>query len=440
MDETRSERLTPSQRFLHAERRGLKLAILSRTAIVVFALFYLAAVTTLTEYSLRWWSIVALTALAATGIAHYRLIGTGYESWWIKYAAYALDVIAICAFFVIIPVSRADEVPQIIAFRAYGIYYLFPVIALSALSLSWRLVLWTAAIAVAGWWAAFFWIISGMERTLSWADMPAGSTRQHYEEIFLSIDFIGRGNRIEETGFLFFASCIIALVVYRARAVFFAQIKAQRAESAERAARLNVTETFGRFVPNTIADDLIRGKGNLESRETHASVLVLDIAGFTRFAEDNSLAEVIERLNAFLAMCSEAIVEQSGVVIAFTGDGLLASFNAPRETDNPAEKALAAAESLLERSADHSFVVRIGVASGTVVAGSVGSSSHMAFTIYGPAVNRAARLEALCKPEEQSLLVDADTVRLADARNRYSSLGDRQIRGVERSVEIFAKA
>ncbi|MEM7464652.1 MAG: hypothetical protein AAF362_18435, partial [Pseudomonadota bacterium] len=216
-----------AERYVIAEQQGLRLAIICRTAIAAAGLIYLLAVTAVTEYDIRTASMVALAIFVITGIGHISVIGTRYDRWWLKFAIYALDVIIICALFVIIPISRAHEVPQIIAFRAYGIYYLFPFVIMSALSLSWRLVIWTGAVAVVSWWAAFLWVVSDMEQTYSWADIPPAATRADYENIFLSIDFIGRGNRIEETGFLFVGALILALVVYRACKVFFAQIEAE---------------------------------------------------------------------------------------------------------------------------------------------------------------------------------------------------------------------
>lgn len=426
-----------ASRFNRAEQRGLRLAILCRTFIAGVVLIYLAGWGLFGDMSPRPWALVAVFMFVVTGVAHLSVIGSAYDSPWIKYAIYAFDAASICALFVIIPVSRADDVPQIIAFRAYGIYYLFPILALSALSLSWKLVLWTGVAISASWWAAFFWVTSTMARTLSWADVPLQATRDDYEAIFLSIDFIGQGNRIEETGFLMVTAFVLAVVVYRARSVFFAQIKAEAKERREREKRSQVAETLGRFVPEEIADRVIRSGGAMAPQESHGTVLVLDVVDFTGFAARNAPTEVIRSLDQFLSTCTELIAAQSGVVISFTGDGVLAAFNTPLAVDAPEGKAVSAARAIAQAAPDLGFEVRVGIASGPVASGSVGSKQRLAFTIYGTTVNRAARLEAFAKVVGHAILMDDATASKLANRQTLKALGDHELRGLEKPVAVY---
>jgi len=428
---------SPAERYEIAERKGLRLAIFCRTAIAAGVLAYLLSVIATTDYILRIWSLVALSIIVITGVLHLSVIGTRFDRWWLKFAIYALDVMIVCALFVIIPVSRSDDVPQIIAFRSYGIYYLFPFVVLSGLSLSWRLVLWTGLVAVVCWWLAFLSVVAGMENTFSWSDIPANATLQDYQNTFLSIDFIGTGNRVEETGFLFAAALILALVVYRARAVFFAQIAAEAREREERHARQEVTQTLGRFVPKTVADQIIADKGAMTPKETEGTILILDIEDFTGFAKDKSPTIVIETLNSFLADCTNIISEHSGVVITFTGDGLLASFNTPLTIESPAQAAMNAAQDLLKTMEASEFKIRIGLASGTIASGSIGSNDRMAFTVYGTTVNRAARLEALCKTLQRSLVMDDKTRERLAADFEAEDLGPQTLRGMTEPENVF---
>jgi len=428
---------SPATRYEIAERKGLRLAIFCRTAIAAGVLAYLFSVIATTDYILRIWSLVALSIIVVTGILHLSVIGTRFDRWWLKFAIYALDVMIVCALFVIIPVSRSDEVPQIIAFRAYGIYYLFPFIVLSALSLSWRLVLWTGFVAVTCWWIAFLSVVAGMENTLSWSDIPANARLEDYQNTFLSIDFIGTGNRVEETGFLFAAALILALVVYRARAVFFAQIAAEAREREEREARQEVTQTLGRFVPETVANQIIADKGAMAPRETQGTILIFDIENFTGFAKDKSPTIVIETLNTFLADCTDIIAGHSGVVITFTGDGLLASFNTPLAIENPVQAAMNAAQDLLKTAQGSEFTIRIGLASGTIASGSIGSKRRMAFTVYGTTVNRAARLEALCKTLQRSLIMDHETRQSLPTECEAEELGQQTLRGMAEPETVY---
>lgn len=429
--------LDAEERFARAERNGLRLAIFCRTLVAGIALAGLLGYSFLSDYDPRIWGIVALLLFTGVGVAHLLVIGSRYDRWWIKYAIYALDILGICSFFVLIPISRSAELPQIIAFRAYGIYYLFPLLVLSALSLSWRLVTWCGLMAVLGWWAAYLWIVDGMSRTLSWSDIPENATLFHYETIFLSIDFIGWGNRVEESALLLAGALILALVVYRARTVFFAQIRAEAAQVAEQKARQDVIRTFGRFVPEEIVDDIISDAGAMAPRTAYGTALVLDIENFTGFASQRPPAQVIESLNTYLAWAADVIGERKGVVISFTGDGLLATFNTPIGVNEPEERCLEAARTLMAQSQDRGFGVRIGIASGDIASGSVGSQTRIAFTVYGDTVNRAARLEALCKTLGQSVIMDSRTARGRNDAD-IQSLGEQKIRGYGQPIAVFS--
>lgn len=419
-------------RLARAEREGLRLAILCRTLAVGAGFLWVAGAWVLTGNYPSPWVFAALGGFTLIGILHARVIGTRFDRSWMKYAIYLVDSLGICAAFALVPVSHGEAVPQILAFRAYGIYYLFPLVAMAALSLSPWLVLWTGSAVVAGWWAAFLAVTSGMERTLSWSDIPTSAPRADYEAVFLSIDFIGRGNRFEETGFLFIATCILALAVWRARRVFLAQVAAQ-------ADRERIAATLGRYVPEVIARRLIDDPEALTPQERHAAILVLDIAGFTAYSARRSATEVIEGLNDFLAGCADAIGGYNGVVIQFTGDGLMAAFGTPIENDAPEDGAVAASRDLLDYAADAGFSVRIGLAAGTVASGSIGSSDRKAFTVYGDTVNRAARLEAHAKTLGRQVLLDESVAaRIPESgRERFE---DQNLPGLAGPLCVYAIA
>lgn len=422
-----------------AETKGLRLAVLCRTIAVAGALIWVSGVALFVgygpdDYKPAPLAYVALAVFAAFGLGTLAVIGTRFDRWWLKYALYAVDVFAVCALFVVMPVSRGADVPQIIAFRAYGIYYLFPFLALAALSLSWRLVAWTTLICVVGWWAAFAAVISPMGVRLSWDDMAIGAGREAYEAVFLSLDFVGYGNRVEETGLLAVAGLTLALAVYRARGVFFRQIEAEAQRARERQARERVEHVFGRYVPKAVADSLLSGAA-LAPKRTRATVLILDIAGFTPFVEGRDPSDVFERLGAFLARSSQIVADEGGVVIQFTGDGLLAVFGTPVAIDG-AEQAAMRAALRLNADRNDSFTVRIGIASGPVAAGSIGSDDRQAFTIYGETVNRAARLEAAAKQQAGNLLCDDETARRLPVEH-VRALGNISVPGLSRTVAVW---
>lgn len=416
-------------RLKQAERQGLRLAIICRTVAVGAAFAWVGGAWVFLGFYPNPLVFVLLGGFTAIGIAHACVIGTRFDRWWMKYAIYLFDALGICLAFAFFPISRSAEVPQIIAFRAYGIYYLFPLVAMATLSLSPRLVLWTGAAVVAGWWAAFLLVVSAMEQTLSWADLPPGASFAEYEAVFLSPDFIGRGNRVEETGFLFIATAILALAVSRARRVFRAQVKAQ-------AERERVAETLGRYVPEAIARRLIDDPTALVPQERHAAILVMDIAGFTAYSASRSPTEVIEQLNSFLAGCADIIARHDGVVIQFTGDGLMASFGTPIDSAMPETAAISTSRELLGEADSAAFSIRIGLAAGTVASGSIGSSDRQAFTVYGDTVNRAARLEAHGKVLARAVLLDEAVANHAgDNLERFDG---QELKGLSGKVDVFA--
>ena len=427
-------------RLIRAENAGLRLAVLCRTAAALAGFLWYVSAVSFTNQEFRGWTFVAFTSFVIIGLAHLSVIGTRFDRWWLKFLLYAIDILSICALFVIVPVSTADDVPQIVAFRSYGIYYLFPVLALATLSLSWRLVLWSGAVIVSGWWAAFLWIVSQMDRTLSWSDVPAEATRSDYETVFLSIDFIGRGNRIEETGLIFIAAIALSVGVHRARRLFFAQIVAEEGRQKELVERQRETDAFGQYVPEVVVHQLIESKGKLPTRQSSGAVLVLDIEGFSSFLANDRPEVVVRRIDGFLSEAADQIGEQSGTVISYTGDGLLASFNAPLETDHPELMTVKAATLVVEIAKQHDFRIRIGLASGELISGSVGSRSRMAFTVYGETVNRAARCEALCKELGQTVLMDERFAQSVSDEVETIAMGLHELRGISKSEPLFALA
>ncbi len=427
-----------THRLVKAERQGLRLAIFCRTLAVSAGFIWFIGASLAVGAAPNPWGFAALLAFTLFGVLNLFIIGTRYERWWLKYVIYTVDILGMCALFAVLPPSSGADVPQIVAFRAYGIYYLFPLIAMACLSLSWRLVAWSGIVAVLGWWGAFAVVVRGMERSLSWGDMPPGATRQDYETIFLSIDFIGVGNRVEETGFLLISALILAVAVYRARLVFFRQIAAEAEREAERAARERITQSLGRYVPETIADRLIADESALAPQVRHAAILVMDIRAFTAFAAERPPAEVIDTLNTFLARCSEIISARDGVIISFTGDGLIAAFNTPLEVPDPEGAAVESALALVEHARTTSFGIRVGVSAGPVAAGSVGSSERQAFTVYGDTVNRAARLEALAKDLDADILVDEGVMASGKEWPGQRSHGLQNLKGMADPVPVWS--
>lgn len=425
-------------RLRRAETRGLQLAILCRTVgFGIATLFYVFSLT-LSNSKPTVGGIVTLALLAGIGVIHFIIIGTRYDRPWLKFVMALVDIAAVCGLLAVVPLAGRDggDIPQVLVYRGFGVFLLFPFIALATLALSPRLVLWSGLCAIVGWWAVFFIVASGVENPLTWSDLPQNPPLELYQAVVLSPDFTGRGTRMVETLCLFITAVILSLAVARARAIFVAQVRAEEAREVERAARARITQQLGRFVPASIARRLIDDPSALHPQVRHGAALVMDIRDFTRFAAERDPAEVIGDLNHFLSDCADFVSASDGVVITFTGDGLLATFNTPIDIDEPERAALATARALVACGERAGFVVRTGVAAGPIAAGSIGSSDRQAFTVYGDTVNRAARLEALGKELDAQILVDA-AIRRA-VQDEMDDRGSHAVRGFSVPVAVWA--
>ncbi|HET6449162.1 MAG TPA: adenylate/guanylate cyclase domain-containing protein [Conexibacter sp.] len=176
-------------------------------------------------------------------------------------------------------------------------------------------------------------------------------------------------------------------------------------------ARQRLRATFERFVPPKVAAELLPegdGAPRLESRRLEATVLFCDLRGFTTLAEQLHAEQVIAVLNRYLDAVSGAVFAHGGTVVSYQGDGVMAVFGAPLPQQDHAECAFAAARAILdvalprfntwlleERLADAPLEAGIGLNSGHVMSGLVGSERRLEYAAVGDATNVAARLQGL---------------------------------------------
>ncbi|MBI5069858.1 MAG: FHA domain-containing protein [Deltaproteobacteria bacterium] len=173
------------------------------------------------------------------------------------------------------------------------------------------------------------------------------------------------------------------------------------------------------------------------------TILFSDVRGFTRMTERLPALELAQLLREYFHQMTLAVFEERGTLDKFIGDGLMAIFGAPvAQPDGPlravrcASLMLARLQALNERlPADRQIAIRIGVNTGRVVAGSLGSPERMEFTVLGDAVNVASRLESIAGPS--SVLVGRATFEATQHAFRYRELGPQQVKGREAKVEAF---
>lgn len=203
-----------------------------------------------------------------------------------------------------------------------------------------------------------------------------------------------------------------------------------------------------RFATPEVAQDLLDSGFSLGGKLLQATVMFSDIRGFTALAEALPPGETIELLNTYYALMFDAIGGHGGVVTSMMGDGLMAVFGAPVPLPDHAESAVRAAQEMVElielfnreQSAAGKAIIRvgIGIASGEMVAGYVGTNQRATYTCIGDTVNLAARLEAHTKVVQRVILID-DATR-ASLRNGFGiePLGLVPFKGKAAAVEVFA--
>ena len=422
-----------AETFRRAEQAGLRIAIKGRlAALVLLGAFLVLSRLRNPEHALDLG--LGIAGFAALGLIHYALIGTRYDRAWLKYAFITLDIAILSLLMATQPLFDTVDVPQAMSFRNTIFPFYFLILGIAAFSFSPGLVVWAGCMVVAGWLGAFAWAIRDMPLRLEWADIGTAPTTEHFLSVFLSPNFIGTGSRMQESVAYLLVAVLIAAVMWRARRTVRLQL-----ELAEE--RRTLTDVFGRYVPRTIADALISDRGLLEPVEGTATVLFIDVAGFTAMTEASGPRRVVGVLNAFFDQATETINRYDGVVTQFIGDAIMATFNLPANDPEHAAKAVCAALDIVDLVANQTFGgehlgIRAGVATGPVIAGSVGGGGRQSYSLYGDTVNLSARLEALNKEHGTKILIDAATVeRLPDVP--VHEIGRIAVRGFSDPVAVF---
>lgn len=178
--------------------------------------------------------------------------------------------------------------------------------------------------------------------------------------------------------------------------------------------RALIRDTLGTFLPQEVAQKLLTGKGELEPIEEKATVLLSDIESFTLLTDTLGPRGVVEFLNTYFDAMGEIIARYGGVITQFQGDAVLAIFNVPIADKEHAAHALSAAIEMVEATEARDFAGvrvhnRIGISTGQVLAGAVGSRGHRTYTVHGNTVNLASRIEALNKDYGTRILISGKT-------------------------------
>ena len=181
----------------------------------------------------------------------------------------------------------------------------------------------------------------------------------------------------------------------------------------------------------------------MEPKELTATVLFADIIDFTRLAEKLPPQEVNIILNRFFSTMTDIIFHYDGTLDKYIGDGLMAVFGAPMQRDDDARRAVLAAldmrEALktlkMELDEDKRFDIRIGINTGKVVAGNIGSPKRLDYTVIGDPVNIASRLESMASPNQ--ILIGEQTYELVRPHFVTNPLGAKKVKGKSSTIMVY---
>lgn len=255
---------------------------------------------------------------------------------------------------------------------------------------------------------------------------------------------------------LAFDEGLIVAVTYPAAGIVLSSVGALATRVAsERRQRAHLREVFGRFVPPRVVDDVIARADDdlrLGAIRADATVMFVDLRGFTTFSENEDVNRVMEVINRYFTEVSDAVFAHGGTLLSYNGDGVVAMFGAPVLSTRHADQALAAGREIvtarmprvnewLSTQGVGPLGVGVGIASGEVLSGNVGSATRMEYTAIGDVANLAARLQAMTKGSGHQLFLSGETRdRLADGGNGVRYIGPRDVRGRGAKVEVWTIA
>jgi len=347
---------------------------------------------------------------------------------WLRYASIGVDMTLLLG--LIWSFHLQYQQPPSFYLKAPTLLYVFIFTALRTLNFDARKVVTAGLVAVAGWMVLVFYVI-----TIDPRDSMITRDYVHY----MTSNSVLIGAEVDKVISILVVTAILGFAIMRNRRLLTYAVT----ESAS-------NQDLARFVPAEVAnliktsDDGVQ-VGSGEPRE--ATVLFLDLEGFTTLSERLAPQDLVRTLNAFYAAVGEPIARYDGAINQFQGDAILATFNAPRLNPKHAANAIAAAleiQALLKtRTFGEGLTLRarIGINTGVVIHGLIGTPDRLGYTVIGDEVNIAARLEALNKEYGTSVIVSESTRDSAGPeRFAFDLLDEARVRGRTTPTRIYKVA
>ncbi len=218
-------------------------------------------------------------------------------------------------------------------------------------------------------------------------------------------------------------------------------------QNSRRLERDKIKEAFGRYVPSEVRDEILRDGISIEGEFRHVTVLFADLRNFTEMIETNGPRTGVMLINRYFEEMTHAITCNGGLVLQFIGDEIEAVFGAPLPKGNHADLAVQAAMDMRSRLAalNRELAKRnlptlnhgIGIHTGQVLAGNIGSPERSTYALVGETVNLASRIQELNKRFGSDVLVSEATATAVGNRFRLSGMRPVKVKGFRDAVATY---
>lgn len=410
------------------ERSEILISVIQLAIVFTFALLYSIAPKTFTQDAdfapVPWvLALYLVFSLIRLGLAVKRKLPD-----WMLYLSSVADIVLLMG--LIWSFHLQYEQPPSFYLKAPTLLYLFIFIAIRALHFDPRFVISTGLSAATGWVLMVVYVL---------LNDPASNmiTRDYIE--YMTSNSVLIGAEFDKIVSILMVTGVLALALHRARGLLI-----------ESVIEGSAARDLSRFVPQEVAQKVIQseegaitGKGEV----SECTILFTDIEGFTAISETLTPEELIEALNRYFSLIAGPISQFGGVISQFQGDAVLATFNVPKPDSNHASNAVRAALEIqtvldgVQFGEGISFNTRVGINTGSVVGGLVGSGDRVGYTVHGDNVNLTARLEQLNKDYGTRIIVSESTLaEIPPNMFEFQELGEVMVRGLNRPVRIYTVA
>ena len=208
---------------------------------------------------------------------------------------------------------------------------------------------------------------------------------------------------------------------------------------SERREKQKVKKLFGRYIAPSLMEKLLgqRGEISLVGEKKLLTVLFADIRGFTSFAERNTPEDTFSFLNKVLSVMSEAVFKYNGTLDKFIGDEVMAIYGAPLDDPGHCLKAVMSAAEMMKnlKILTPDVKIGIGINTGEVIIGNIGTEKRMEYTAIGDTVNTAARIEA--ETSGGDIFIGEETYNSVKDDIPCEPLGSFRIRGKKGTINLY---